>query len=88
MAVTIHPRAWLDRRSARATADYWSVLGELCGSKVPGAAPLRIAALRPHIAILGLIVERLRDDEPVTLYAEVDDVQASLRAVLDLPEVR
>jgi hypothetical protein len=96
MALVIHPRAWLERRGARATADYWirhgfesryswradelttlrerklcarslvGVIGELCGSKLPGAAPLRAHALRPHIALLALIVERLRDDGPVT----------------------
>jgi hypothetical protein len=135
MAVVTHPRAWLERRSARATADYWirhgfesrypwrvaelttarerricarsldGVVGELTGSKMPGAAPVRVAALRPHIAALALIVARLRDDEPVTatgmlavnelltspgscLFAEVEDVRSSLRAVLDLLEVR
>jgi hypothetical protein len=90
-----HPRAWLDRRRARAEADDWialgfesryewrvdeltsprerklcarslhSVLGELSGSKLPGAAPLRTSQLRPHTALLEAIEARLLDDAPV-----------------------
>jgi hypothetical protein len=90
-----HPRAWLDRRRARAEADHWighgfearypwrvaeltserqrrvsargihSVIGELNGSKLPGAAPLRIAALRPHVQLLESLETRLLDGAPV-----------------------
>jgi hypothetical protein len=95
VATIAHPRAWLERRRARAQADYWighgfesrypwrvaeltsgrerklcarslhGVLGELNGSKLPGAAPLRISALRPHVALLEAIEARLLDGEPV-----------------------
>lgn len=41
------------------------VLGELRGSKLPGAAPLRSSQLRPHIALLEAIEARLLDDAPV-----------------------
>ena len=41
------------------------VLGELSGSKLPGAAPLRSNQLRPHIALLEAIEARLLDDAPV-----------------------
>jgi hypothetical protein len=43
-----------------------SVLGELSGTKLPGAAPLRTSQLRPHIALLEAIGARLLDDTPVT----------------------
>lgn len=96
MATIAHPRAWLERRRARAKADYWiahgfesryawrvaeltsererklcarslhGVLGELGGMKLPGAAPLRTASLRPHIALLETLEARLLDDVPVT----------------------
>ena len=89
-----HPRAWLERRRARAEADYWiahgfasrypwrvaelttfrerracarslrGVLGELCGAKLPGAAPLRVASLRPHVVLLEQIEARLLDERP------------------------
>ena len=92
----VHPRAWLERRRARAEADYWirhgfdsrfqwrveelttprerklcarslrGVLGELDGTKLPGAAPLRTSQLRPHIGLLEAIETRLLDDAPVT----------------------
>ena len=95
MAPITHPRAWLERRRARAQADYWighgfesrcpwrvteltaprerkqcarsirGVLGELQGSKLPGAAPLRIAAVRPHADLLEGIEARLLDGAPV-----------------------
>ncbi len=95
MATIAHPRAWLERRRARSTADYWighgfesryswrvaeltsarerklcarslhGVLGELRGSKLPGAAPLRVTALRPYAALLEEIEARLLDDAPV-----------------------
>ena len=42
------------------------VLGELGGTKLPGAAPLRTSALRPHVALLVAIEARLLDDAPVT----------------------
>jgi len=42
------------------------VLGEIGGTKLPGAAPLRTASLRPHIALLETIEARLLDDGPVT----------------------
>lgn len=80
------------------------VLGELGGSKLPGAAPLRVAALRPQVALLEAIETRLLDDAPVAalgmlsvndlltspgscLFTENDDVESSLRAVLDKLEV-
>jgi hypothetical protein len=96
MATLTHPRAWLERRRARAEADYWighgfesrhpwraaeltstserklcarslhGVLGELRGTKLPGAAPLRSASLRPHANLLEAIETRLLDDAPVT----------------------
>lgn len=96
MATIVHPRAWLERRRARAEADHWighgfearyhwriaeltsrrerklsarslhSVLGELDGSKLPGATPTRIAALRPHAALLEAIEARLLDERPVS----------------------
>ena len=96
MAAIAHPRAWLERRRARAEADHWighgfesrypwrvteltsarerkisarslhGVLGELNGSKLPGAAPLRTASLRPHIALLEELERRMLDDAPVT----------------------
>ena len=42
------------------------VIAELRGDKLPGAAPLRRAALRPYVAQLVAIEERLRDGAPVT----------------------
>jgi hypothetical protein len=48
---------------ARALA---GVIGELTGEKLPGAAPLRRAALRPHLARFEQLRRRLLDDEPVT----------------------
>ncbi len=96
MATIAHPRAWLERRRARSTADYWighgfesrypwrvaeltsarerklcarslrGVLGELAGTKLPGAAPLSARSLRPHVALLETIERRLLDDAPVT----------------------
>ena len=42
------------------------VLAEINGSKLPGAAPLRVASLRPHFALLELIEARLLDSEPVS----------------------
>jgi hypothetical protein len=42
------------------------VIGELEGSSLPGAAPLRRAALRPHLATLQTLRERLLDNEPVS----------------------
>jgi hypothetical protein len=95
MATMTHPRAWLERRRARAKADYWirhrlaasyswrvdeltsprerklcarslhGVLGELDGSRLPGAAPLRVASLRRHAALLEAIEARLLDRRSV-----------------------
>ncbi len=134
MATIAHPRAWRERRRARAEADYWighgfesrfprrveeltanrerklrarsprGVLGELNGTKLPGAAPLRTSRLRPHLALPEAIGARLLDDAPVAaggmlavnelltrpgscLFTERDDVESSLRAVFDQPEV-
>ena len=42
------------------------VLAEINGSKLPGAAPLRVASLRPHVELLELIEARLLDNEPVS----------------------
>jgi len=96
MATIVHPRAWLERRRARAEADHWighgfearyqwrvaeltsrrqrkrrahslhGVLGELDGSKLPGAIPTRVAAVRPHAALLEAMEARLLDDAPVS----------------------
>jgi hypothetical protein len=96
MAAIVRPRAWLERRRARAEADHWirhgfesrypwrvaeltssrerracakslrSVLDELSGAKLPGATPLRTAALRPHIAALEQLELRLLDSAPVS----------------------
>jgi hypothetical protein len=41
------------------------VIDEVLGRKLPGAAPIRSAQLRPHLAVLEEIEERLRDGEPV-----------------------
>lgn len=92
----VRPRAWLERRRARAEADHWighgfesryqwrvaeltsarerkvsarsihGVLGEINGSKLPGATPTRVAALRPHAAVLAAIEARLLDGAPVS----------------------
>jgi hypothetical protein len=92
----VHPRAWLERRRARAEADHWighgfearyqwrvaeltsrrerklsarslhGILAELDGSKLPGATPTRVAALRPHAALLEAIEARLLDERPVS----------------------
>ena len=43
-----------------------SVIGEVRGAKLPGAAPLRRAALRPQLALLEELEARLRDGTPVT----------------------
>ena len=81
-----------------------SVLGELGGSLLPGAAPVRTRSLRPHVSLLGAIEARLLDDAPVAaigmlavnalltspgscLFADVDNVESSLQAVLDQLEV-
>jgi hypothetical protein len=96
MTLLVDPRAWLQRRRARAEADHWighgfqsrypwrvaeltaprerklsarsihGVLAEVNGSKLPGAAPLRLAALRPHFELLELIEARLLGNEPVS----------------------
>jgi hypothetical protein len=42
------------------------VLGELHGTKMPGPAPLRRHALRPHTALVEAIEQRLRAPEPVS----------------------
>ena len=47
---------------ARALA---GVLGELRGTKLPGATPLRTTALRPYVDRLEAIRARLLDGEPV-----------------------
>ncbi len=135
MATIAHPRAWFERRRARAEADYWirhgfdsrfpwrvdeltaprerklcarslrGVRGELDGTKLPGAAPLRTSQLRPHIAKLEAIEARLLDDAPVAaagmiavnelltspascVFADVDDVESSLRRILEQLDVR
>ena len=43
-----------------------AVLGELNGSKLPGATPLRSRALRPHAALIARLERRLRDGHPVS----------------------
>ena len=42
------------------------VIGELRGEKMPGAAPLRRAALRPQLARFAALEARLLDGEPVS----------------------
>jgi hypothetical protein len=43
-----------------------NALGEISGSKLPGALPLRAAALRPHTELLEQIEVRLLDERPVS----------------------
>jgi hypothetical protein len=81
-----------------------SAIAEIQGSKLPGAMPLRVASLRPHVEMLELIEARLLGDEPVSavgmlavdelltspgscLYAQTDDAESPLRAVLVKLEV-
>jgi hypothetical protein len=42
------------------------VIGELTGSKLPGAAPLRVTAVRPYVALLEAIERRLLEQRPVS----------------------
>lgn len=42
------------------------VIGELQGRKLPGAAPLQRAAVRPHLELVERIHRRLLDGRPVT----------------------
>jgi hypothetical protein len=42
------------------------VLGEITGSKLPGATPLRTSSLRPHVALLEAIEARLLGDAPLS----------------------
>jgi hypothetical protein len=51
------------KASARSLA---IVIGELHGRKLPGAAPLQQAALRPWLELLERIHRRLLDGRPVT----------------------
>jgi hypothetical protein len=55
------------------------ILGELDGSKLPGATPLRVNALRPHVAVLEEIEARLLDAAPVAARGmlAVDDLLTS-----------
>jgi hypothetical protein len=53
-----------ERRACARALD--GVRAELMGSKLPGAAPLRSAALRPHVQQLTLITARLREERPVS----------------------
>ncbi len=50
------------RACARSLA---GVIGELSGSKLPGATPLRRAALRPHLSRFQELHARLLDSKPV-----------------------
>lgn len=52
------------------------VLAEVNGSKLQGATPLRLAALRPHLGQLGSIAARLRGEQAVAA--------AGMLAVADL----
>lgn len=56
-----------------------SVIGELEGSKLFGAAPLRAAALRPNLDVLHEIEARLTDGRPVAAAGmlAVDDLLTS-----------
>jgi hypothetical protein len=51
------------KRTARSLAH---VIGEVQGRKLPGAAPLQRAALRPCLELLERIHRRLLDGRPVT----------------------
>ena len=42
------------------------VIGEINGSMLPSPVPTRIAALRPHLALLEAIEARLLDDAPIS----------------------
>jgi hypothetical protein len=42
------------------------VIGEVRGTKLPGATPLRSAQLRPHLAQLESLEAQLRDGAPVS----------------------
>ena len=42
------------------------VIGELDGSKLPGATPLRASVLRPQLPLLEQIEARLLDEAPVS----------------------
>lgn len=81
------------------------VLRELDGRTLPGAVPLRRAAMRPYVRLVEEIEGRLLDGAPVSavgmlavntlltspdscLFAEIDDIEASLRHVLVKLEVR
>jgi hypothetical protein len=54
------------RERAQCARSLHGVIGELEGSRLPGTVPLRIAALRPHLPLLGRLERRLRDGAPVT----------------------
>jgi hypothetical protein len=64
-----------------------SVVGEIQGSKLPGAAPLRVAALRPHVGLLQTIEARLLDSEPVSAVGmlAVDELLTSPGSCLFAP---
>ncbi|HZT90595.1 MAG TPA: hypothetical protein VFA05_01000 [Gaiellaceae bacterium] len=53
-----------ERRSAARAVH--SLIGELDGSKLPGATPVRRVALRPHVELLERIETRLADGVPVS----------------------
>ena len=55
------------------------MIGELDGSKLPGATPVRRAALRPYIALFESIEERLLAPEEVSAAGmlAVNDLLAS-----------
>ena len=54
-----------DRERRQCARSLRGVIAEVQGSKLPGAAPLRRAALRPHLGQLVALEERLRGDGPV-----------------------
>ena len=54
------------RERKRCARSMRGVLGEVDGSRLPGAAPLRIASLRPHQLLLQSIETRLAGNAPVS----------------------
>jgi hypothetical protein len=54
------------RERERCARSLRGVLGELNGSKLPGATPLRRGVLLPHTELLEAIEERLLDGKPVS----------------------
>lgn len=54
-----------ERERTRCARSLRGVISEVQGSTLPGAAPLRRAALRPYLGQLVALEDRLRDGTPV-----------------------